>query len=52
MSGPVRKQYVFTLFFKRLFRTEEVNWMLLGGNALLIRAGGEGVRKFVCEALI
>lgn len=36
----VRKQYVFALFFKRLFRTEEVNWMLLGGNALLIRAGG------------
>ncbi|QGU08747.1 hypothetical protein COCCU_14285 (plasmid) [Corynebacterium occultum] len=36
----VRKQYVFALFFKRLFHGDEGNWMLLGGNALLIRAGG------------
>ncbi|MGP6175382.1 nucleotidyl transferase AbiEii/AbiGii toxin family protein [Corynebacterium sp. A21] len=36
----VRKQYVFALFFKRLFHGDTADWMLLGGNALLIRAGG------------
>lgn len=36
----MRKQYVFALFFKRFFPGEDHNWMLLGGNALLIRAGG------------
>ncbi|WP_292788198.1 MULTISPECIES: nucleotidyl transferase AbiEii/AbiGii toxin family protein [unclassified Microbacterium] len=37
----VRKQYVFTLFLSRMFGTEErPPWVLLGGNALLIRAGG------------
>lgn len=36
----VRKQYVFALFFKRIFHDDSHSWMLLGGNALLIRAGG------------
>lgn len=36
----VRKQYVFALFFKRVFPGDDPTWMLLGGNALLIRAGG------------
>lgn len=36
----VRKQYVFALFFKRIFHGDDHTWMLLGGNALLIRAGG------------
>lgn len=36
----VRKQYVFALFFKRIFHGNDHTWMLLGGNALLIRAGG------------
>lgn len=39
-SQLIRKQYVFALFFKRLFRADEPGWMLLGGNALLIRTGG------------
>lgn len=36
----VRKQYVFAVFFKRIFHGDDHSWMLLGGNALLIRAGG------------
>lgn len=36
----IRKQYVFTLFFNRLFATESAGWLLLGGNALLVRIGG------------
>lgn len=36
----VRKQYVFTLFLRRLFVDDSGRWMLLGGNALLIRTGG------------
>lgn len=36
----LRKQYVFTLLFNRLFSGESTGWMLLGGNALLIRTGG------------
>ena len=35
------KQYVFSLFFKRLFAHDVDHWMLLGGNALLIRIGEE-----------
>ena len=36
----VRKQYIFTIFFRRVFAREHTGWMLLGGNALLIRTGG------------
>ena len=40
LSGEIRKQYVFSLFFKRLFAHDVDHWMLLGGNALVIRTGG------------
>lgn len=36
----VRKQYVFTLPFKRLFHDADGSWALVGGNALLLRTGG------------
>lgn len=36
----VRKQYIFAVFFRRVFARERTGWMLLGGNALLIRTGG------------
>ena len=39
LSGEIRKQYVFSLFFKRLFAHDVDHWMLLGGNTLLIRIG-------------
>ncbi|XBH22922.1 nucleotidyl transferase AbiEii/AbiGii toxin family protein [Jonesiaceae bacterium BS-20] len=36
----VRKQFVFALFWKRLYLGGDPGWLLLGGNALLIRTGG------------
>ena len=36
----VRKQYIFTLFLSRIFQDDDSPWILLGGNALLIRTGG------------
>ena len=36
----VRKQYIFAVFFGRVFRGADPGWLLLGGNALLIRTGG------------
>lgn len=36
----VRKQYIFTIFLSRVFQDHESQWVLLGGNALLIRTGG------------
>lgn len=40
-ADVIRKQYVFTLFLSRLFDTDpQPPWVLLGGNALLIRTGG------------
>lgn len=36
----IRKQYVFALFYKRIFGPEASGWILLGGNALLARTGG------------
>lgn len=36
----VRKQYVFTKFLNRVFTQAAEGWVLLGGNALLIRTGG------------
>ena len=39
-AAVIRKQYVFTLFLSRLFDTDpQPPWVLLGGNALLIRTG-------------
>lgn len=39
-ADVIRKQYVFTLFLSRLFDTDpQPPWVLLGGNALLIRTG-------------
>lgn len=39
-ADPVRKQYIFTIFLGRIFQNPEAPWVLLGGNALLIRTGG------------
>lgn len=36
----VRKQYVFALLFRRMFGKDSGQWMVLGGNALLLRTGG------------
>ncbi|MGQ4509939.1 nucleotidyl transferase AbiEii/AbiGii toxin family protein [Dermabacteraceae bacterium P13147] len=36
----IRKQYIFAVFLGRIFRHANPKWMLLGGNALLIRTGG------------
>ncbi|GAB3815789.1 nucleotidyl transferase AbiEii/AbiGii toxin family protein [Kribbella italica] len=38
-ADPVRKQYIFTIFLSRLFQDQDAPWVLLGGNALLIRIG-------------
>lgn len=38
-ADDVRKQFIFAVFFKRLFKDPDSKWMLLGGNALLIRTG-------------
>lgn len=41
IASSVRKQYVFTLFLSRMFSgNDQPPWVLLGGNALLIRTGG------------
>lgn len=39
-ADPVRKQYIFTIFLSRIFQNHHAPWVLLGGNALLIRTGG------------
>lgn len=39
-ADVVRARYIFTIFLARMFRNENVPWMLLGGNALMIRTGG------------
>lgn len=40
-AAAIRKQYIFTLFLSRIFDTDpQPPWVLLGGNALLIRTGG------------
>lgn len=40
-SDGIRKQYVYTLFLSRVFDVDpQPPWVLLGGNALLIRTGG------------
>lgn len=40
VPAPVRKQYVFALLFRRMFGQDSGQWMVLGGNALLLRTGG------------
>jgi hypothetical protein len=39
-ADPIRKQYIFTIFLSRIFQNLDAPWVLLGGNALLIRTGG------------
>ncbi|WP_020391482.1 nucleotidyl transferase AbiEii/AbiGii toxin family protein [Kribbella catacumbae] len=39
-ADPIRKQYIFTIFLSRIFQNHDAPWVLLGGNALLIRTGG------------
>jgi hypothetical protein len=39
-ADPIRKQYIFTIFLSRIFQDHAAPWVLLGGNALLIRLGG------------
>ncbi|MEV0287244.1 nucleotidyl transferase AbiEii/AbiGii toxin family protein [Kribbella sp. NPDC050820] len=39
-ADPVRKQYIFTILLSRIFQDHNAPWVLLGGNALLIRTGG------------
>lgn len=39
-AAELRKQFVFSLFFRRLFRDDDGGWLVLGGNALIIRTGG------------
>lgn len=39
-ADPVRKQYIFTILLSRIFQNHDAPWVLLGGNALLIRTGG------------
>lgn len=38
-ADQLRKQYIFTIFLSRIFQ-HDPPWVLLGGNALLIRTGG------------
>jgi nucleotidyltransferase AbiEii toxin of type IV toxin-antitoxin system len=40
LADPVRKQYIFTIFLSRIFQNPDAPWVLLGGNALLMRTGG------------
>lgn len=40
VPDPVRKQYVFALLFHRMFGHDNGQWIVLGGNALLLRTGG------------
>lgn len=38
--NDLRKQYIFTLFLRRIFSSADGKWLLLGGNALMLRTGG------------
>lgn len=37
---PIRKQFAFALLYRRFFQADDERWMVLGGNALLLRTGG------------
>ena len=39
-AAELRKQFVFALLYRRLFSDDDGSWLLLGGNALIIRTGG------------
>lgn len=39
-ADVIRKQYIFAVFLGRIFRDQSAQWVLLGGNALLVRTGG------------
>lgn len=43
--NDLRKQYIFSLFLRRIFSAPDGQWLLLGGNALIMRTGGEDTRK-------
>ena len=38
--NDLRKQYIFSLFLRRIFNVPDDQWLLLGGNALILRTGG------------
>lgn len=38
--NDLRKQYIFSLFLRRIFKVPDNQWLLLGGNALILRTGG------------
>lgn len=38
--NEVRKQYIFSIFLGRIFNVPDSQWLLLGGNALILRTGG------------
>lgn len=46
-SDPIRKQFAFALLYRRLFTGDDDRWMMLGGNALLLRTGGGRFTKDV-----
>ncbi|RLY94028.1 hypothetical protein EAE32_01960 [Kocuria tytonicola] len=39
-AADLRKQFSFALLFRHLFEEDTGRWMVLGGNALLLRTGG------------
>lgn len=39
-ATDLRKQFSFALLFRRMFQEDSGRWMVLGGNALLLRTGG------------
>lgn len=49
-ADPIRKQYIFTIFLSRIFQDRDAPWVLLGGNALLIRLGGGRFTQDVDQA--
>lgn len=38
--NDLRKQYTFSLFLRKIFSLPDNQWLLLGGNALILRTGG------------
>lgn len=46
-ADPIRKQFAFALLYRRFFTMGDDRWMVLGGNALLLRTGGGRFTKDV-----
>lgn len=46
-AEELRKQFTFALLFRRIFSREDAHWLVLGGNALLLRTGGGRFTKDV-----